>query len=166
MTVQLPCMLCTCGTFGGLKPRVTREIQPRVPASLHSLERFFTLSHTLPLHDFYLNTRFLSVVLQANMSRNKANTWLIKFNLTISPFDYFVTKHPKTDSRLKREFGNNGKTHSHLNLETVKPLNHMNMNLLKHNNAPRSLYAEKHEMHMKQAICDQVKMELKKQIMA
>ena len=44
------------------------------------------------------------------MSRNKANTWLIKFNLTISPFGYSVTKHPKTDSRLKRKFGNNDKT--------------------------------------------------------
>ena len=70
------------------------------------------------------------------MSRNKANTWLIKFNLTISPFGYSVTKHSKTDSRLKREFENNGKTHSHLNLEAVKLLNHMNMNLLKHNNTP------------------------------
>ena len=28
------------------KPWATREIQPRVPASLHSLEHFFTLSHT------------------------------------------------------------------------------------------------------------------------
>ena len=51
--------------------------------------------------------------------------------------------------------------HSHLILETVKLLNHMNMNLLKHNNTPWSLYAEKHEMHMKQAWCDQAKMELR-----
>ena len=131
------------------KPRASREIQPRVPASLHCLEHFFTLSHPLPLHDSHLNTWFLSAVLQANLSWNKANTWLIKFNLTISPFGYSVTKHPKTDSRLKREFRNNGKTHSHLNLEAVKLLNHMSMNLLKHNNTPWSLCAEKHEMHMK-----------------
>ena len=52
-------------------------------------------------------------------------------------------------------------TYSHLILETVKLLNHMNMNLLKHNNTPRSLYAEKHEVHMKQAWCDQAKMELR-----
>ena len=64
------------------KQRASREIQPRVPASLHSPEHFFTLSHTLPLHDSHLNTGFLSAVLQANLSRNKANTWLIKFNLT------------------------------------------------------------------------------------
>ena len=83
MTVQLPCMLCACATFGGLQLRVIREIQPRVPASLHSLEHFFTVSHTLPLHDSHLNTGFLSDVLQANMSRNKGNIWLIKFNLTV-----------------------------------------------------------------------------------
>ena len=64
------------------KPRDSREIKPQVPASLHCLEHFFTLSHTLPLHDSHLNTRFLNAVLQANMSQNKANTWLIKFNLT------------------------------------------------------------------------------------
>ena len=150
-------MLCTWATFGGLQA----ASHPRVSASLHCLEHFFTLSHTLPLHDSHLNTRFLSAILQANLSWNKANTWLIKFNLTISPFGYSMTKHPKTDSRLKREFGNNGKTHSHLNLEAVQLLNHMNMNLLKHNNTPWSLYAEKHEMHMKQAWCDQAKMELR-----
>ena len=65
------------------KPRASREIQPWVPASLHNIEHFFTLSHTLPLHDSHLNTGFLNVVLQANLSRNKANRWLIKFNLTV-----------------------------------------------------------------------------------
>ena len=40
----------------------------------------------------------------------------------------------------------------------------MNMNLLKHNNTPWSLYAEKHEMHMKQAWCDQAKMELRSKL--
>ena len=57
-------------------------------------------------------------------------------------------------------------THSHLTLETVKLLNHMNMNLLKHNNTPWSLYVEKHEMYMKQAWCDQAKDGVKKQTMA
>ena len=33
--------------------------KPRAPASLHSLEHFFTLSHILPLHNFHLNTRLL-----------------------------------------------------------------------------------------------------------
>ena len=51
----------------------TREIQPRVPASLHSLEHFFTLSYTLPLHDSHLNRGLLIAKLQANLARNKAN---------------------------------------------------------------------------------------------
>ena len=55
------------------KLQATREIQPRVPTSLHSLEHFFTLSHTLPLHDFHLNTGLLIAKLQANLARNKAN---------------------------------------------------------------------------------------------
>ena len=48
-------------------------LQPRVPASLHKLEQFFTLSHTLPLHDFHLNTGLLIAKIQANLARNKAN---------------------------------------------------------------------------------------------
>ena len=75
---------CSAGVqlLAAYKLRASRKIQPRVPASLYSLEHFFTLSHTLPLHDSHLNTGFLSAVLQANLSWNKANTWLIKFNLT------------------------------------------------------------------------------------
>ena len=55
------------------KPRATQEIQLRVPTSLHSLKHFFTLSHTLPLHDSYLNTGLLIAKLQANLVRNKTN---------------------------------------------------------------------------------------------
>ena len=66
------------------KLRATREIQPRVPTSLHSLEHFFTLSHTLPLHDSHLNTGFLNAKLQANWHGIKPTKLLIKFNLTIS----------------------------------------------------------------------------------
>ena len=55
------------------KPWATSEIQLRIPDSLHSFEHFFTLSHTLPLHDSHLNTGLLIVKLQANLVRNKAN---------------------------------------------------------------------------------------------
>ena len=41
------------------KPRATHEIQSRVLATLHKLGHFFTLSHTLPLHDSHLNTGLL-----------------------------------------------------------------------------------------------------------
>ena len=60
------------------KPRATREIQLQVPASLHNLEHFFTLSHTLPLHDSHLNTGLVIATIQANLARNKANKMVDK----------------------------------------------------------------------------------------
>ena len=50
-----------------------REIQLRVLASLHTLEQFFTFSHTLPLYDSHLNTGLLIAKIQVNLPRNKAN---------------------------------------------------------------------------------------------
>ena len=55
------------------KPRATREVQSWVLATLHKLEHFFTLSHTLPLHDSHLNTGLLIAKIQANLAQNKAN---------------------------------------------------------------------------------------------
>ena len=49
---------------------------------MHSLEHFFTHSHTLPLHDSHLNIGFLSAKLQANWHGIKPTKCLIKFNLT------------------------------------------------------------------------------------
>ena len=61
--------------------------------------------------------------LQHFLSWNKANMkYSCKHNFTIPPFGYSVTKHPITNSRLKHEFGNNGKTHSYLNLKPVMNL--------------------------------------------
>ena len=62
-----------CNFLATCKPWATLEIQQQVPASLHSLEHFFTLSHTLPLHDSHLNTRLLIAKLQANLAQNEAN---------------------------------------------------------------------------------------------
>ena len=73
VTLQLLARLACVHHSGGLQPRATREIQPWVPASLHTLEQFFTLSHTLPLHDSHLNTGLLIAKIQANLTRNKAN---------------------------------------------------------------------------------------------
>ena len=72
-TLQLLACLARVHHSSGLQPRATREIQPRVLASLHNLEQFFTLSHTLPLHDSHLNTRLLIAKIQANLAWNKAN---------------------------------------------------------------------------------------------
>ena len=72
--------------------RDTSEVQSRVSVLQHSLEQFFTLSHSLPLHDSHLNTGFLNAEIQANWHGIKPTKWLINFNLTISPFGYSVTK--------------------------------------------------------------------------
>ena len=67
---------------------VTRKFQPRVFASLHNLEHFFTLSHSLPLHDSHLNTWLLIAKIQANLARNKANKMVDKiqpYKIKIKP---------------------------------------------------------------------------------
>ena len=40
---------------------------------LHTLEHFYTLSHSLPLQESHLNTGLLIVEIQANLVRNKTN---------------------------------------------------------------------------------------------
>ena len=39
-------------------------------------------SHTQPLHNSHLNIGYLIAEIQTNLARNKANTWLNKFNPT------------------------------------------------------------------------------------
>ena len=55
------------------KPRATHKVQLRIPTTLHKLEHFFTLFHTLPLHDSHLNIGLLIAKIQANLVWNKAN---------------------------------------------------------------------------------------------
>ena len=45
---------------------------------LHTLEHFFTLSHSLPLQESHLNIRLLIAEIQANLARNKANRMVDK----------------------------------------------------------------------------------------
>ena len=73
MTLQLLACLACVQLLAACKSRVTREIQSRVLVSLHNLEHFFTLSHTLPLHDSHINTKLLIAKIQTNLVRNKAN---------------------------------------------------------------------------------------------
>ena len=78
MTLQLSRMLHMCANFGGLLVASHPRVQPQVSASLHNLEYFFTLSHSLPLHDSHLNTGLLIAKIQANLARNKANKMVDK----------------------------------------------------------------------------------------
>ena len=84
MTRQLPRMLHTCANFGGLPVASHLRVQPRVSASLHNLEHFFTLPHSLPLHDSHLNTVLLIAKIHANLAQNKANKIVDK----IQPYNY------------------------------------------------------------------------------
>ena len=59
VTLQLLCMFHTCVSFGDLL--AASQSRGLVESTLLSF--FFTLSHTLPLHDSHLNTGFLNAEL-------------------------------------------------------------------------------------------------------
>ena len=105
MTVQLLCMLTRVQLLVACKPQATREIQSRVLASLHNLEHFFTLSHTLPLHDSHLNTGLLIAKIQVNLARNKANKMVDKIQPYNLPFWLFHDKTLKQTLDLTCELG-------------------------------------------------------------
>ena len=67
-------MLGTCASIW----RLATASHPWNPAAspcffAHIWAILHTLSHTLPLHDSYLNTGFLITIIQANLAWNKAN---------------------------------------------------------------------------------------------
>ena len=93
MMVQLLCILHSCESSGGLP--VASHLRDPIASPCFSAQSWtflHTLSHTLPLHDFHLNTKFLSAELQTKWHGIKPTRWLIKFNLIISLFGYSVTK--------------------------------------------------------------------------
>ena len=105
MTLQLPCMLHTCTSFGDL-PAVSQLWDPIVrPCWVHILELFFTLSHILPLHESHLNTGFLNAELQENWHGIKPTEWLIKITLQSPPLA-ISWQNPKTNSKLNMWVGN------------------------------------------------------------
>ena len=67
MMLQLLACLARVQFLVACKSRATRETQSQVLISLHNFEHFFTLSHTLPLHDSNLNTGLLIVKIQENL---------------------------------------------------------------------------------------------------
>ena len=83
LTLQLP----TCSTHVTHFGDSPLTSQSRVPVTRsllkHTLDQFFTLSHTQPLYYcHHLNTEFLNAKLQANLAQNKTNTQSNKFNFT------------------------------------------------------------------------------------
>ena len=73
MMLQILAYLARMQLLAACKLRATRDIQSRVPTTLHKLEHFFTLSHTLLLHDSHLNTGLLIAKKEVNLAQNKAN---------------------------------------------------------------------------------------------
>ena len=59
---------------------------------LHTLEHFFTLSHSLPLQESHLNTGLRLVEIHANLARNKANK-IIDKNLTLQDQLLLIGNH-------------------------------------------------------------------------
>ena len=100
----MACLACV-QLLAAYKPRATHEIQSQVPASLHNLEHFFTLSHTLPLHDSHLNTGLLIAKIQTNLARSKANKMVDKIQLYNLPLWLFRDKTLKQSLDLTYEFG-------------------------------------------------------------
>ena len=94
-------MLGTCASFW----RLVATNHPRVPVSLHNLEQFFKLSHTLPLHDSHLNTGLLIAKIQANLVRNKANKMVDKIQPYNLPLWLFRDKTLKQTLDLTCELG-------------------------------------------------------------
>ena len=103
--VHLFCTLHSCATVGDLPIASHPQVQPRVPASLQNLEHFFTLSHSLPLHDSHLNMGLLIAKIQANLARNKANKMIDKIQLYNFPLWLFRDKTLKQTLDLICELG-------------------------------------------------------------
>ena len=60
---------------------------------LHTLEHFFTLSHSLPLQESHLNTGLLIAEIQANLVRNKTNKMVDKIQpYNLESFAFFTHK--------------------------------------------------------------------------
>ena len=114
-------LLATC------KPRATREIQLQVSASLHNFEYFFTLSHTVPLYDSYLNTGLLIAKLQANLARNKTNKMVDNTQPYNLPLWLFRDKTLKQTLDLTSELGpveHNSLTPNSRNCEALESYEH------------------------------------------
>ena len=72
---------------------------------MHTLELFFTLSYTLPLHDSHLNTGLLIAKIQANLARNKANKMVDRIQPYNLPFWLSRDKILKQTLNLTCELG-------------------------------------------------------------
>ena len=98
-------MLHSCANFGGLLVASHSRVQPRVSTSLHNLEHFFTLFHSLSLRNSHLNTGLLITKIQANLARNKINKMVDKIQPYNLPLWLFHDKTLKQTLDLTCKLG-------------------------------------------------------------
>ena len=91
VTLQLSACF-TCVAFWWV---ANREIQLRETSWMLTHLNSSHSSHTQPLHYSHLNIGYLIPKIQANLVRNKTNTWLNKFNLTHWNFINLKNLHKK-----------------------------------------------------------------------
>ena len=104
VTLQLPLHTPHMCHFGDL-PVASQSRDPivRLPWIAHFWD-FFTISHTLPLHNFHLNTEYLIDKSQAKHGIKTTQDWI---NSTLqSPLLVISWQNPKTNSRLNMWVGN------------------------------------------------------------
>ena len=86
--LQLAWLFSFPACFTRVPPLATCQPQDLVtrPYWVHTFELLFTLSHTLPLYESHLNTRFLNTELQANWHGIKKPYWVHTFELFFTLF--------------------------------------------------------------------------------
>ena len=104
MTLQLlACLACVQLLAACNSQSPARSIRESL-FFLHTLEHFFTLSHSLPLQESHLITRLLIVEIQANLARNKANKMVDKIQPYSSEINLIRSSHPpQRKKEIKRE---------------------------------------------------------------
>ena len=78
MTLQLLACLARVQLLAACSRKSPARSSHKSLFFLHTLEHFFTLSHSLPLQESHLNTGLLIAKIQANLIRNKANKMVDK----------------------------------------------------------------------------------------
>ena len=94
---------------------------------LHTLEHFFTLSHSLPLHEFHLNIGLLITEIQANLAWNKVNKMVDKIQPYNLPLWLFCDKTLKQTLDLTYELRtveHNSLTPNSRNCEALESYEH------------------------------------------
>ena len=94
---------------------------------LHTLEHFFTLSHSLPLQESHLNTGLLIAEIQENLAQNKANKMVDEIQPYNLPLWLFRDKILKQTLDLTCELGtveHNSLTPNSRNCEVLESYEH------------------------------------------